>query len=68
MVGIYQLSNQAIAYGRMQYKEAMKIYHKINHYNEPLYRDTKNDHFIQTVDLPNWVLNKNRSLMEASHV
>ena len=57
MVGIYRLSQTAIDIGKAQYKEAIRIYQTIDQFAEPIYKD-KEDHFIQTIDLPLWVINK----------
>ena len=57
MVGLYQLSQTAIDIGRAQYQEAIRVLQSIDRFNEPIYKD-KEGHFIQTIDLPFWVINK----------
>lgn len=57
MVGLYQLSQTAIEIGRAQYQEAIRVLNSIKDFNEPIYKD-KAGHFIQTIDLPIWVINK----------
>ena len=57
MVGLYQLSQTAIEIGRAQYQEAIRVLNSIKDFNEPIYKD-KAGHFIQTIDLPIWVINQ----------
>ncbi len=57
VVGIYRLSQVAIDIGRAQYNEAIRIYQSIDQFKEPIHKD-KAGHFIQTIDLPVWFVNK----------
>lgn len=68
MVGIYKLSETTLEYGQKKYKDAIEILKRISHFDQPVYRNTYNENFIQTVELPNWVYHRDQNLMEVNYV
>lgn len=57
MIGLYELDDVSIEFGRAQYKKALELVNsgKINEFRAPLYKDQNDLTVVQTLTLPNYV-------------
>jgi exodeoxyribonuclease VIII len=58
MVGIYELDQVSIEFGRNEYKRGFEILERIEEYAEPTYKDIVNADVVQTITLPNYIYYK----------
>lgn len=61
MVGIYELTPDAVDFGWSETKRAFEIYQNLDKYQEPVFKDTKSGDVIQTLTLPSYVYYKNNA-------
>lgn len=61
MVGLYELSPEAIDFGWNEALRAFDIYENLDKYQEPIFKDTKSGDIIQTLTLPSYVFYKNNA-------
>lgn len=58
MIGVYNIDPVWLDFGRAEYKRALSIYDRLEDYREPIYRDTLDGSYIQTLSAPNYLFYK----------
>lgn len=61
MVGVYELSPEAIDFGRSEIKRAIDIYKRIDEFKRPIFKDTQTGDVVQMLSLPSWVYYRNNA-------
>lgn len=59
MVGLYELSPEALDFGRSEYNRGLDIFKRLDEYKKPVYKDMKTGDVVQTITLPSFVYFKN---------